>query len=109
MNQTETINSNTEQAVIIKFYYHSIDLKALHELEDKLEDHLNHTGIGEFDGNEIDLLTKKVTIYMYGTNARTIFNSIEAILNDTDFMKNAQVTLRFGPPEKGIKEIQIIV
>lgn len=44
---------------------------------------------------------------MYGPNAEKLFIAIKEELEKTDFMKGAIATLRFGPPEDGVKEIDV--
>ena len=46
-------------------------------------------------------------LYMYGPNAETLFKAIKPTLEDSNFMKGAQVYLRFGPLEKGTKDIEV--
>jgi hypothetical protein len=43
---------------------------------------------------------------MYGPDADTLFNAIGPVLQATDFMRGASVTLRYGPPEEGVPEIE---
>jgi hypothetical protein len=98
---------NQEQAVILTFNYGLPDLSALHELEDLLERTLEEQNAGECDGHEIATDLSDGFIYLYGPNAENLFKAVKPILESTAFMNGATATLRFGPPEEGIKEIDI--
>ncbi|WP_117885714.1 hypothetical protein [Aureibaculum luteum] len=45
--------------------------------------------------------------YMYGSNAETLFKTVQPILEKVVFMKGANVKMRFGPPEDAVKEIEV--
>ena len=96
-----------EHAVIIHFYYNSTDLSRLFELEDELESALQLANSGEVDGNEIAADGKDGYLYMYGPNADTVFATIKPILDSVEFMKGAKAILRYGPPEDGVREVEI--
>lgn len=100
-------NSSEEQAVIIKFNYGINGLEALYELEDKLEEVIDQNGVGEYDGHEIAVDYIDGYLYMYGHNAEILFKAIRSTLDNTDFMKGAVATLRFGPPGDNTKQIDI--
>ena len=63
--------------------------------------------VGEYDGNEIAVDYSDGTLFFYGPSAEKLFDAIKPILKQTNFMKDAKITLRFGPPEDGVKEITI--
>ncbi|MES2773276.1 MAG: hypothetical protein V4722_03780 [Bacteroidota bacterium] len=96
---------NIEQAVIVKFNYGIQGLDSLFILEDQLEKVFEETQLGEYDGNDIAIDNSDGNLYMYGPDAENIFNAIKPVLKLTPFMKGAKVTLRYGPPEDGVKEI----
>jgi hypothetical protein len=93
-----------DQAVLVYFDYGSTDLGPLFVLEDKLEAAINDAGVGEYDGNEIAVDGSDGTLFMYGPNADSILEVIRPILESTSFTKDAQVILRYGPPEDGVTE-----
>ncbi len=95
----------TEQAVIVNFTYGIQGLDTLFALEDKLEEIMEKEKVGDFDGNEIAMDYSDGTLFFYGPDAEKLFAAIKPVLLQTDFMKDATVTLRFGPPEEGVKEI----
>ena len=102
-------NDDVEHAVIVNFNYHHEKLDALHALAMRLNDHLEGSGLGDYDGHETQVNGPDANLYLYGNNAEELFISIKPILNQTDFMNGAIATLRFGPPEKGVKEISVEV
>lgn len=98
-----------EHAVIIYFDYKKDDLEPLHNLEDKLEKIIEKNNVGEYDGHEISTDYNDGMLYMYGPNAVNLYKIIKPTLESTDFMKGATAKLRFGPPEAGVKEIEVQV
>jgi hypothetical protein len=101
--------ADPEHAVIVHFVgYGSTDLSRLFALEERLEVAIEKANVGEYDGNEIATDGSDGYLYMYGPNADTLFNVVRPILESTDFMKGAKVTLRYGPPGGGAeKEIAV--
>ena len=101
-NKGETQMS--EQAVIIDFNYGSTNITKLYALEDELEQRLTNTSVGEFDGHEIAADGSGGTIYLYGTNAKQIYETIKDILTKNAIMNGAIVTLRYGPLEDNVQK-----
>jgi hypothetical protein len=97
----------SEHAVIVKFEYGSTDLDALFELEDQLESVLERGGAGEYDGHEIAVDGSDGLLYMYGPDADALFSAVKPTLINSTAIKNAVATLRYGPPEDGIRETSI--
>jgi len=104
-NEIET--NNSEHAVIVSFLYGLEDLDPLHRLEAELRKSIDKNSLGEYDGHEIALDYSDGTLYMYGFNAETLFKTVQPILEKAEFMKGANVKMRFGPPEDGVKEIEV--
>jgi hypothetical protein len=98
-----------EQALIIHFRYGSNDLTELFELENKLEDIIKKQNLGEFDGDEIATDCSDGFLYMYGPDARKIFDAIRDTLTATPFMRKAIAKLQFGPSEEDGKEENFIL
>jgi hypothetical protein len=101
--------SAPEQAVVVHFQYGSTDLKRLFALEARLESALAGAAVGEYDGNEIATDGSDGFLYLYGPDADLLFDAIEPVLRATPFMHGAQVTKRYGPPETGVKESQVVI
>jgi hypothetical protein len=95
-----------EHAVIVHFRYGTTDLQRLFDLEDRLIVAIDAAGAGEYDGNEVATDGSDGYLYMYGPNADRLFEAVRPILEATEFIKGAAVTLRYGPPEDGVKEIE---
>ncbi|MFL5765999.1 MAG: hypothetical protein ACJ77K_18790 [Bacteroidia bacterium] len=112
-NKGTRINASStnspEQAVIITFNYRLDDLSYLHSLEDKLDSVLGDLNVGDCDGHEIATDLSDGLLYLYGSNAESLFKAIKPTLESTDFLVGAKAKLRFGPPEDGVKEIEIII
>ena len=106
-NKTYSKPQEPEHAVIVHFRYEMDSLEPLYQLEDTLEKHINKEGVGEFDGHELAMHNNDNCLYMYGTNAETLFKAVKPILEKSNFMKGAVVKLRFGPPEEGVKELEV--
>ena len=98
-----------EHAVLVQFAYGSTDLSRLFALEDRLEAAIDAVRAGEFDGNEVATDGSDGTLYMYGPDADTLFAVVRPILEATDFMLGARVRLRYGPPEDGVREVEVIL
>lgn len=102
-------DKNPEQAVIISFTYGLDDLSYLHALEDKLESLLAEQNIGDCDGHEIATDLSDGFLYFYGPNAEVLFKTINPILQSTAFLYGAKAKIRFGPPEEGVREIEVVI
>lgn len=100
-------NKEPEHAVIIYFDYGMESLDPLFELCDKLENVIEAAAVGEFDGHEIAMDGSDGSLYMYGPNAETLFKTVKPTLDEVPFIKGAIAKLRFGPPEEGVREIDI--
>jgi hypothetical protein len=104
-------NSSTapEQAVIVHFEACSPYQSRLFALEDRLEKVIASTGTGELDGNEIATDGSDGYLYMYGPDADALFMAVRPTLDAVDFMKGARVMLRYGPPEEGVEQVEIVL
>ena len=96
-----------EHAVIVQFTYSSTDLSRLFELENKLEAAIEEAKVGEYDGNDVAVDGSDGYLYMYGTNADTLFEVVRPILEATEFMKGAKAKLRYGPAADGVREVEV--
>lgn len=101
--------SAPDHAVIVNFQYGSTDLTRIFQLEKLLEDAIEKTHSGEYDGNEIAVDGSDGSLYMYGPDADRLFDVVRPILESTDFIQGAKVTLRYGPPKDGVKEKTVIL
>ena len=98
-----------EHCVIVHFNYGLESMDQLYNLRDKLETVLEGSKVGEYDGHEIATDLSDGFLYLYGPNAEDLYKIIQPTIETTDFMKGASVRMRFGPPEDGVKEIEIKV
>lgn len=105
--RSPSVDPKAEQAVIVHFQYGSTDLSKLFALEERLELILESTGTGELDGNEVAVDGSDGYLFMYGVDADSLFEAIRRTLEESEFMNGASVSLRYGPPEDGVKETQV--
>lgn len=96
-----------EHAVIVHFQYGSTDLARLFALEEQLEQAIVTANAGEFDGNEVAADGSDGYLYMYGPDADKLFAAVRPVLESAEFMQGARVTLRYGPPSDGVKEVEV--
>ena len=94
-----------EQAVIIKFNYGLNDLKPFYDLSEKLDSIVEKSGLGEYDGHEMEVDKSDGFFYLYGPDAKKLYEVIKDTIENTSFMNGAKIKLRFGPPEDGVGEI----
>lgn len=99
----------SEQAVIVEFDYRQTDLGPMFELEDKLIEAIEEAGVGAFDGNELTPDGSRGFFYMYGPNADRLFEVVRPILASATCIRNAVATVRYGPPEPGVKERRVAI
>lgn len=99
----------SEHAVIVRFEYGSTNLDPLFELGDQLEEILKGGEAGAYDGHEIAVDGSDGLLYLYGPDADVLFNAIKATLMASTAIKNAIATLRYGPPEDGVRETQVAI
>jgi len=92
-----------EQVLIVNLSFSPDDIELVYELEDLLEKLLSSSGIGEYDGNEIDVARGAApitgTFYMYGPDANKIFNLVCPIVAEAEFVKSATATRQYGGPD----------
>jgi hypothetical protein len=67
--------------------------RAIYELEHELERLANEAGVGEMDGHEFG--NRKGEIYLYGPDAKRLFNAVRPALEAFD-MKPIDVVLTHG-------------
>ena len=99
----------TEQAVIIDFIYGLEEDEPFYELSDKLRKLVDGSGLGEYDGHEMAMDNSDGSFYIYGPDAKKLYELVKETIEKTPFMAGAHVRLRLGPPEKGVKEVSFIL
>jgi hypothetical protein len=96
---------NTEQAVIIEFNYGLEEDEPFYELSDKLRVLVNGSGLGEYDGHEMAMDNSDGSFYMYGPDAKMLYEVVKSTIEKVPFMVGANVILRLGPPETDVKHV----
>ncbi len=99
----------SEHAVIVRFDYGSTDLDPLFAVEDRLEQVISAAAVGEYDGNEVAASGDDGTLYLYGPDADALFAVVKPVLASAACLRNAVATLRYGPPEDGVHEVEVPV
>ena len=97
------------QAVIIEFNYGLEEDEPFYDLSDRLRILVEESGLGEYDGHEMNIDNSDGSFYLYGPDAKKLYEVIRKIIEGTPFMEGANVMLRFGPPEARVKEISFIL
>lgn len=100
---------STEQAVIIEFNYGLEEDEPFYELSDKLRVLVDESGLGEYDGHEINIDNSDGSFYLYGPDAKKLYEIVRSTIEKVPFMTGANVRLRFGPFEDGVKEVSFIL
>jgi hypothetical protein len=98
-----------EHAVIVHFDYGSTDLAPIFKLGHELERAIDAAHAGEYDGNEVAVDGSDGYLYMYGPDADVLFRTVRPALESVGFMQGARVTLRYGPPEDGVRESRLVL
>src|SRR5271170_868831 len=92
-NSSDAATSAPEQAVIVHFDYGNPDWKPFFKFEEILENAINRSGAGDYDGNELAVDGSDGTLYMYGPDADKLLSVAKPILLSAAFLKNITVTL----------------
>jgi hypothetical protein len=107
--KVEQASSPSEHAVLVHFFYGSLDLSRLFDLENQLVEVITSAGVGEYDGNEVASDGSEGTLYLYGPDADALFAAVRPTLEAVDFMHGARVQLRFGPPVDGVRKVEVVI
>ena len=99
----------SEHAIIVRFDYGQTDLSRLFELEDQLTAAIEAADVGMFDGDEVATDGSDGTLFMYGPDADRLFDIVRPVLASTTVIRNIVATLRYGPPEDGVKEKEVAI
>lgn len=91
-----------EHSVLITVTGHRISWPAVTNLETKLERFLDGNPAGFCDGHNFGV--DKVTIVLCGPDADALFAAVEDTLRKDPLTCDAEVTLRYGPPDTDAEE-----
>lgn len=94
---------------MVRFDYGQTDLSRLFELEEQLTAAIEAAGVGMFDGDEIATDGSDGTLFMYGPDADKLFEVVRPVLASTTIIRNIVATIRYGPPEHGVKQREIVI
>lgn len=93
-----------QQAVIINFNYGLEEDEPFYELSDRLRKLVDQSDLGFYDGHEISMDNSDGSFYMYGPDAKKLFELVKETIEKIPFMAGAQVILQLGP-EEGVKRV----
>ena len=93
------------QGVIIEFNYGLEEDDSFYELVDELRVLVDESGLGYYDGHEMNINNSDGSLYLYGPDAKKLYEVVKRTIEKTPFMAGASVTLRLGPPEDGVKTV----
>ena len=74
------------------------------QLNERLYEVIEHSGTGEFDGNEIG--DGSATLYAYGPDADQLFRAMEPTLKSYSVCRDARVVIRHGGPGSPQTEVK---
>jgi hypothetical protein len=98
-----------QQAVIIEFNYGLEEDEPFYDLSEKLRAVVEESGLGEYDGHEIAMNNSDGSFYLYGPDAKKLYEAVKETIEKTSFMAGANIRLRLGPPNDGVKEVSFIL
>jgi hypothetical protein len=90
---------SAEQAVIVHFDYGRKDWATFFNFEKGFESDVSHSGLGNYDGNELAVDGSDGSMYLYGPDADKLFAFVQPRLLGASCLKNVVVTLRYGGVE----------
>src|ERR1700759_2954820 len=85
-----------EQGVIIEFNYGLEQDEPFYELSEKLRVLVDKSGLGYYDGHEMNLDNSDGSFYLYGPDAKKLYEAVKKTIEQTPFMTGANITLRLG-------------
>ena len=85
-----------EEAVIVHFQYGQKDWAPFFAFEKTLQDAIDKSGVGEYDGNELANSGADGYLYMYGPDADALLKFIKPRLLEARILKEIEVELRYG-------------
>ena len=97
-----------DHCVKLCFPFTDGDLKRVHDLEDALTEAIDAANAGEFDGNDVG--EGECILYAYGPDADALFAAIQPVVAaHRELLSGGYAVLRYGPPEDGMREVQVPV
>ncbi|WP_461428390.1 hypothetical protein [Gymnodinialimonas sp.] len=74
-------------------------------LEHRLSAALGRPPIGEVGGHEIELSGADAFVFLYGPNAKAIFEAVKLVILETDWINEASVSAILGDPKDMASDI----
>ncbi len=90
-----------EQEVEVHFEYGSTNFQYVYALGDQIQMAIAEAKVGEYDGHALPADGSEGRYFVYGPDAEAIYKVIEPVLAASPLMRNATVTLLYGPRRWG--------
>ncbi len=98
---------DVQDSVIISFGKFN-GLNEIHKVDMKLFDAITKD-IGYYDGHEVNMDDSHGTLFAYGNNAEKLFKAMQPILNEFEFLNEAEVYLCFNKEDETCSELEFIM
>lgn len=95
---------DAQDTVIISFGKFD-ELDEIHKVDMKLFETIPKD-VGSYDGHEVNMDNTDGRLFAYGNNAEKLFKTMQPILNEFEFLNNADVYLFFNKNGKPISELE---
>ncbi len=96
--------SDLQDSVVISFgKFNGLD--EIHKVDTKLFETIPED-IGYFDGHEVIMDDTDGRLFAYGKNAEVLFKTMQPILNEFEFLNDADVCLEFTKNDKIVSELE---
>jgi hypothetical protein len=93
-----------QDTVIISFgRFNGID--EIHKVDAKLFEQIPKE-LGIYDGHEVNMDDTDGRLFAYGKNAETLFKVMKPLLNEFDFLKDADVYLKFTKDGETVSDLE---
>jgi len=96
--------------VVIKFNYNVEDFDYLDELQEQIENAVNHHNVGSYDTYELDEDNNRALFYLTAADPEVLFRNIKPVLQESPILKGAKIDIEMGTAADGtpvIKEYQL--
>ena len=107
-----TMNAQTEvlHSVVVYFRFAGDDPAPLVEIGAALTTALANAGAGTYDGHEVALLdSDDAYLFLAGPDAERLFEATRPVLEGSELLKGAHVTLRYGEPDDEAATERLVV
>jgi hypothetical protein len=94
-------SGSSQQEVEIHFAYGSTNFQYVYSLGDEIQNAIADAKVGEYDGHALPADGSEGKYFIYGPDAEAIYKVIAPVLAASPLMREATVTLLYGPRRWG--------